>query len=92
MQIELISSETVIRLGVFMIIRGYIIRDLFVFMIIRGYIIRDLFVALIQNNLCSVSFRCFTDCTTRNAVGMAVFVSFFFSCKKQNSSDRGKFH
>lgn len=74
MQIELISSETVIRLGVFMII--------------REYIIRDLFVALIQNNLCSVSFRCFTDCTTRNAVGMAVFVS----CKKQNSSDRGKFH
>lgn len=40
------SSETAIRLGVFMII--------------RGYIIRDLFVALIQNNLCSVSFRCFT--------------------------------
>ena len=56
-------------------------------MIIRGYIIRDLFVALIQNNLCSVSFRCFTDCTTRNAVGMAVFVS----CKKQNSSDRRNF-
>ena len=74
MQIELITSEIVIRLGVFMII--------------RGYIIRDLFVALIQNNLCSVSFRCFTDCTTRNAVGMAVFES----CKKQNSSDRGKFH
>lgn len=68
------SSETAIRLGVFMII--------------RGYIIRDLFVALIQNNLCSVNFRCFTDCTTRNAVGMAVFVS----CKKQNSSDRRKFH
>lgn len=42
MQIELISSETVIRLGVFMII--------------RGYIICDLFVALIQNNLCRVSF------------------------------------
>ena len=74
MQIELITSEIVIRLGVFMII--------------RGYIIRDLFVALIQNNLCSVSFRCFTDCTTRNPVEMAVFVT----CKKQNSSDRGKFH
>ena len=74
MQIELISAEIVTRLGIFMII--------------RGYIIRDLFVALIQNNLCSVSFRCFTDCTTRNAIGMAVFVS----CKNQNSSYRGKFH
>jgi len=72
MQIDLISSEIVTRLSVFIIIRG----------------VRDLFVALIQNNLSSVSFRCFTDCTTRNALGMAVFVS----CTNQNSSYRGKFH
>ena len=74
MQIELNRAEIITRLGIFMII--------------RGYIIRDLFVAFIQNNLCSVSFLCFPDCTIRNAIGMAVFAS----CKNQNSSYRGKFH
>ena len=35
-----------------------------------------------------VNFECFTDCTIRNAIGMAVVLS----CKNQNSSYRGEFH
>ena len=41
------------------------------------------------NKLCSVSFRCFTDCMHKKgkAVGMTVVVSW----NNQNSSCRGKF-
>ena len=38
------------------------------------------------NSVCGVNLACFTDCTKRGAIGMAVVVSF----KNQNSGYRGK--